>query len=382
MARLLALFVVSVMCLAGGGFMHAAQAHEIRPAVAELVFDADGRFRLALSLNVEVPLAGIDARDGDTNDSPNAALYDSLRALEPAELERRIAAFAPGFSAALGMAFDNGPAIPAWRGADIPPRGDLRVSRISVLHFEGAIPPGAESFTWTLPERFGALALKQKRAEDADFTTEWLPAGTASTPFPLEGLVPERTTLQTLVDYLWLGYLHIVPRGLDHILFVLGLYLLGGGRRPLLIQVTSFTVAHSITLALSLYGVIALSPRIVEPLIALSIAFVAIENIFLSRLSPWRPAVVFAFGLLHGLGFAGVLLELGLPEDQFLTALVGFNVGVEGGQLSVIVAGFLVAGIWGLSARDWRRFVTVPGSVLIAGVGLYWTAERMTQFWL
>lgn len=380
--RLSALVMVLVLCLAGAGMMAPAQAHEIRPAVAEIIFGVDGRYSLSLSMNLEVPLAGIDARDGDTNHSANAADYDALRALPPEELERRFAAQAQDFAARLGLRFDNGPSVPAYMGAEVPQAGDLRIARVSTLRFQGAIPPGAGAFAWDFPATLGALALKLKREGDAEYTTEWLPAGTPSTPFPLAGLVPARGTGETLLAYVWLGFLHIVPRGLDHILFVLGLYLLGGGRRPLLIQVTSFTIAHSITLALSLYGVIALSPSVVEPLIALSIAFIAIENIFLRRLSPWRPLVVFGFGLLHGLGFAGVLMELGLPESQFLTALVGFNLGVEGGQLAVIVASFLVLGLWGLSDARRHRFVTVPGSALIALVGLYWTYERVVQLWL
>ena len=119
-------------------------------------------------------------------------------------------------------------------------------------------------------------------------------------------------------------------------LFVLGIYLLSGRARSVLWQVSAFTVAHSITLGLSMYGLVSVSPRIVEPMIALSIAYVAIENIFLSELKSWRVALVFAFGLLHGMGFAGALKELGLPRSEFVTALLTFNVGVEAGQLAVI----------------------------------------------
>ncbi len=116
-------------------------------------------------------------------------------------------------------------------------------------------------------------------------------------------------------QYLSLGYTHILPKGLDHILFVLGLFLLSPRLRPMLLQVTAFTIAHSITLGLSIYGIVSLPSRIVEPLIALSIAYVAIENLVTRELKPWRLALVFMFGLLHGMGFAGVLRELGLPRD-------------------------------------------------------------------
>ena len=113
-------------------------------------------------------------------------------------------------------------------------------------------------------------------------------------------------------------------------LFVLGIYLLSGRARSVLLQVSAFTVAHSITLGLSMYGLVSVSPRIVEPMIALSIAYVAIENIFLSELKSWRVALVFAFGLLHGMGFAGALKELGLPRSEFVTALLDLQRGRGG----------------------------------------------------
>jgi hypothetical protein len=120
------------------------------------------------------------------------------------------------------------------------------------------------------------------------------------------------------------------------------------------------------------------SPRIVEPAIALSIAYIAIENIFLSELKPWRVALVFAFGLLHGMGFAGALKELGLPRSEFLTALLTFNAGVEAGQMAVIGAAFLLIG-WHRSNSDWyRSHIAVPVSALIACTAVYWTIQRLS----
>ena len=113
--------------------------------------------------------------------------------------------------------------------------------------------------------------------------------------------------------YLKLGFSHIVPAGPDHILFVLGIFLLSRKLKPILQQVTAFTIAHTLTLVLASMAWSRLPPSVVEPLIALSIVFVAVENILTPELKPSRIALVFAFGLLHGLGFAGVLSELGLP---------------------------------------------------------------------
>lgn len=188
----------------------------------------------------------------------------------------------------------------------------------------------------------------------------------AATPNPMGKIIRQ---------FLVLGFTHIVPMGLDHILFVLGLFLLAPGIRPLLKQVTAFTVAHSLTLGLAMLGIVHLSSRIVEPLIALSIAVVAVENIFSQKVNPARWMIVFGFGLIHGLGFAGVLAELGVPRGQFLPALLSFNVGVEFGQLAVILAAALLT--LPVIRREWyHRRVTIPASLCIAGIGLYWAVTR------
>ncbi len=178
--------------------------------------------------------------------------------------------------------------------------------------------------------------------------------------------------------YLQLGYTHILPLGLDHVLFVLSLYLLEPRLKPVLWQATAFTVAHSITLGLAMYGVVSPPTSLVEPLIALSILFVAIENIVVAKLNPWRIVVVFGFGLLHGLGFAGALTSLGLPRNMFVESLVAFNVGVELGQISVILLAWLLIGRWAADKPWYKRRVLVPASVVIGLMAAYWTFERLS----
>jgi hydrogenase/urease accessory protein HupE len=180
----------------------------------------------------------------------------------------------------------------------------------------------------------------------------------------------------TFGEYFRQGFIHVVPEGVDHILFVLGLFLLSRSWRPLLLQVTTFTLAHSVTLALATLGMVKVSPSIVEPIIAASIAFVAIENIFRPRYSHWRLLVVFVFGLIHGLGFAGALSELDLPQNSLVACLVGFNLGVEGGQLAVIGAAFAVT-FWLRDPASYRRWIVIPGSAAIAICGLWWTVTRI-----
>ena len=188
---------------------------------------------------------------------------------------------------------------------------------------------------------------------------------------------------QTLTTFVGEGVGHILPGGLDHILFVLALFLSSTTLRSLVIQISVFTVAHTITLGLAAAGVFSPPSDIVEPLIALSIALVAIENLFVKKPPRWRPIVIFLFGLLHGLGFAGFFGELGLPEGQFWSALIGFNVGVEMGQLSVVVLAVAAVSVWrrrrNIEYADavYRRFVVLPGSLLIGTTGAWWAMERI-----
>jgi hypothetical protein len=178
--------------------------------------------------------------------------------------------------------------------------------------------------------------------------------------------------------YLKLGFEHILPLGLDHILFVLSLFLLSSNLKTVLWQSLAFTVAHSVTLGLAMYKVITISPKIVEPLIALSIAYVALENVFVSRLRPSRIGIVFLFGLVHGLGFAGALAGLGLPSNSYFTSLLAFNVGVELGQLTVIFAAYFLIGKWFGKKSYYHKFIVIPFSLIIAAIALYWFIERLS----
>jgi len=177
--------------------------------------------------------------------------------------------------------------------------------------------------------------------------------------------------------YIKSGITHIIPLGLDHILFVAGLCLLSTRFKTILWQATAFTVAHSITLALSMKDIVTLPSAIVEPIIALSILFIAIENIILKELKPWRVVIVFLFGLIHGLGFASVLNETGLPRNKFFTSVLSFNVGVELGQIAVIIIMFLLL-IIPFGKKPWyRKRIVYPLSALIGLMAFYWTVERM-----
>jgi hydrogenase/urease accessory protein HupE len=248
----------------------------------------------------------------------------------------------------------------------------------AVLRLTGRIPAGARTFSWESGARLGSYLLTLRTEGESAPRRAWEEGGKRSEDFPLAAAVVPPTRPEVVKQYLALGYTHILPKGLDHILFVLGIFLLSRRWKPILLQVTAFTVAHTITLGLTIYGVVSARPAVVEPLIALSIVYVAIENVVTSRLTPWRLALVFAFGLVHGMGFAGVLSELGLPRSEFLPALVSFNVGVEAGQLSVIAAAFAAVGLF--RDRPWYRArIAVPASIAIAATGLVWAIQRIAS---
>jgi hypothetical protein len=182
---------------------------------------------------------------------------------------------------------------------------------------------------------------------------------------------------QTAFLYLKLGYKHILPLGFDHILFVLSIFFLSPKIKTVLWQSLAFTVAHSITLGLAVYQVIVPSGKIIEPLIAVSIMFVALENIFSSKLKPSRIAVIFCFGLVHGMGFASALSNLGLPSNSFLTSLLMFNAGVELGQITVILAAYFLLAKWFMNKPYYRKRIVIPISFLIALTAFYWTVQRL-----
>ena len=228
-----------------------------------------------------------------------------------------------------------------------------------------------------------ALSIQQVKSKRS--LNRWLVRNQQSPAFNLTAQLttsPENITESMWLEYLWQGIIHILPKGWDHALFVLGLFLGARKVRDLILWITGFTMAHTVTLGLASYGAIAISPAIIEPVIALSIAWIAVENIWqrpttTNRASAWwRLAVVILFGLVHGLGFAVVLKELGFPAQGFMTALISFNIGVELAQLAIIAAAFVLLGHW-YQHKHWRTRIVIPGSAIIACIALLLMALRL-----
>lgn len=351
-----------------------ARAHEIRPAIADVEIGA-GELHLTIRLALESLVAGIDLEGlADTNDAPQAADYDKLRALPPSALEAEFRRDWPRLQLGFDIRAGGGPILPEIGFVEVGEVGDPGLARDTVIGLTVPLPPGDAPVTVAWRAAYGPLVLRQMGAGEGAYTG-YLTGGQTSEPLPRTGAA-QQGALNAFVTYVRLGFEHIVPKGLDHILFVLGLFFFSMRMRPLLMQVTAFTVAHTVSLALATLKIVTVAPEIVEPLIAASIVYVAVENILWQKMTPWRPMVVFGFGLLHGLGFASVLGEIGLEPGRFVTGLIGFNIGVELGQLAVIAGAFLLVGLW-FGTRPWyRRAIQIPASVAIAIVGGYWFVER------
>lgn len=337
-------------------------AHEMGSTRVDASFPGDGTYVIEMRVDPESLLSRLEF----------AAGLPLSEASDPAKLAK-LRTLAPQFLSASEVRFDGVRVEPVFEITPVRPA--TAGAEEALVRLSGKVPPSAKSFQWSYSLVYSSYVLRVERAGTAEVTTEWLTADKKSSPVPLAG--PAAVRKEIALRYLLLGFEHIIPKGIDHILFVLGLFLLSWRIRPVVAQVTAFTLAHTITLGLTIYGFVSLPASIVEPLIALSIVYIAVENLTTQKLSPWRIALVFAFGLLHGMGFAGVLGELGLPRAHFALALVTFNVGVELGQLAVLLVAFAVVVSWARHRSWYRQAIVVPASLLIAAIGAFWTIQRL-----
>lgn len=350
-----------------------APAHDFAFTEATLLIQRDGAYRIDLRVDVDALALGVSP----TTDS--VEVVAELQAMTPEELARAVENARQTVLRRVRLRFDGVKQRPEIsfpeQGTELALENELPTLLGLTARLSGRIPAESEAITFGASRAFKTVHLTLLDQRTGQSSRQILGVGQDSAPYPLRGGGFVEGMGRVAFSYLILGFEHILPAGADHILFVLGLFLLGRRFRPLLWQVTAFTLAHSVTLVLSSYELVSLPSRPVEALIALSIAYVAAENLATSELKPWRPAVVFAFGLLHGLGFADVLRELGLPDDHFMTALVAFNVGVELGQVAVLLLAFAAVG-WFRKEPWYRKGVVLPGSILIGAIGLYWFLER------
>ena len=373
-------------------FTITAQGHSVDQIYMELFPEEQG-FRALVYADAAYCLP--EYRGDTGKEAPNRDWLLSRTESEHASLRKEAELFIRG---ALGfmqdeVGIDYAVNFPDYQNEPYEFHQSLLSKAILRIEIEGRYLPAGGSLQASWVDEFGANLLMYimrpgaVEEEGSLLQIDWVEGGNKMDvgvqvyPFELGGEAKvEIEQKRSWLSFVKVGYQHIAGldekggfKGLDHILFVIGLFLFSPTWRPLLHQSLAFTLAHSVTLALSLMGVLAFSGKWVEVLIALSIVYVAVENLWLKdELPKHRLGIIFGFGLLHGLGFGSVLQEL-LPSGKSLLPIVWFNLGVEIGQIVILAICF--AAFWWF--RDRFKWIRISGSVMIALLASYWVVERI-----
>ena len=359
-------------------FSSTINSHEIKPAIVDLII-ADGQASIDFKINAEQILSGVDASQyQDTNDAPQAELYDQFREKNEEELKQDIQQNWNLFQDQITIIGLEGSSLSL---VDLMIDQDVNPEYPRDTNLKTEAPLNQNEITIQFATELGPVVIRQFEdisKENMIFSTYLQPGEISAELSPLS----QATMSQTIIEYIILGMEHIVPKGLDHILFIFGVFFFAVKLKPLLWQVTMFTLAHSLTLILASLKLVFIPASIIEPLIALSIGYVAFENIFQrqgkfhSRSNAIRYAVIFFFGLIHGLGFAFVLEDIGLPTGQLILSLLSFNIGVEIAQIGLVVLAYLL--MFYPSKQLWyRKAIQIPCSLVIGLIGIYWFFERV-----
>ena len=359
-------------------FSSTINSHEIKPAIVDLII-ADGQASIDFKINAEQILSGVDASQyQDTNDAPQAELYDQYREKNEEKLKQDIQQNWNLFQDQITIIGLEGSSLSL---VDLMIDQDVNPEYPRDTNLKTEVPLNQNQFTIQFATELGPVVIRQFEdinKENMIFSTYLQPGEISAELSP----VSQTTISQTIIEYIILGIEHIVPKGLDHILFIFGVFFFAVKLKPLLWQVTMFTLAHSLTPILASLKLVFIPASIIEPLIALSIGYVAFENIFQrqgkfhSRSNAIRYAVIFFFGLIHGLGFAFVLEDIGLPTGQLILSLLSFNIGVEIAQIGLVVLAYLL--MFYPSKQLWyRKAIQIPCSLVIGLIGIYWFFERV-----
>ena len=358
--------------------------HEISPAIAEILVKEDV-VEIDIYYSVEIFLANIDASSvKNTNETSKSDIYDAYRLLDSEDIAKQFQSMSSSFIKLITIKSQQKSIEPEFVSIEISESSNITYPRESKIKLIAPIREDDKHIIFGWNKRLGPMIIRQvsdslessRIGTEPELYSAYLSSGELSSPIIIEGITSV-SSLKIIRDYLIIGFEHIIPKGLDHILFVLGLFLFASRFSQLVVQVSLFTVAHTITLASASIGLVNIPSNIVEPLIALSISYVALETLWHTRMGWSRLIIIFAFGLLHGLGFASVLMEIGLNQRHFIIGLVAFNIGVEIGQLVIICTAYLFIGILFFKTRFYRSFVQIPLSLVIGAIGGWWFIERI-----
>ena len=358
-------------------FFNYLYAHEIKPAVVEFN-KIENHISIVLTFNAEAFLANIDASvHKETKNSSNSKIYDELRLLSEEILKERVFKSKDQITNSIFIKTSEKTLNLKVVEIDVLEEKDIEKVRFTKIYFKTDNQIIETPITFSAKKIFGPLIFKNFSNIDTDTQkpqSQWIKPGNQTNQIEI---IKEKTNFPNLlISGIWNGILHIIPYGFDHILFVLGLFFFSYKLKPLLIQVTTFTIAHSITLILGGLGYVTISPVIVEAIIAASIIWIGVENLFRKSMNISRIGVIFCFGLLHGLGFASMFKLIGLEGTDYFLNLLSFNVGIEIGQIITLAPLIILIPLF--NRLSWYRIlIAIPASIIIALFGADMFIDRV-----
>lgn len=371
-----AIKMVVWLLVLGGGLV---QADVVKPALVEISIFEDYHIEVEIDLSLEGVMTGIGTQYKNTTDAPNSDKYDELRALEPDILGAKFGEFEKEYLDSFELKINGQKQKINLVEKKIDIIGYKKRPRKTTLTYQGELDEWPKDISWQYGKIHGDSALRYqvfKKDEYSWSQWRWLRDGKPSGRIEIEHPEPPGVT-DRLIEFALIGFDHVIPLGWDHILFIIGMALSSLLWRKLLILVSAFTLAHTLTLGLALYGVVEISAQIIEPLIAFSIAYVAIENLLTKQSMMRKTVVVFLFGLIHGLGFATMLQDFEMSADNLLVTLIGFNIGVELAQAVIVLGVVLLGVVMGRLGMDYKKIIVYPVSVMIGLIGIWWGIERL-----
>ncbi len=360
-------------------FSTSSISHEIKPSIADFTYD-EKYLNFKIRLNAELILSNIDASTVSNTDSSSLReIYDKFRILSKKDLEGMFQNSWSEISSNINIKINNESKIITLIKTEVEDIKNFEISRDTHVYLRVLLDKNSEQFTFRWVKNYGPIILRENnnnKVED-ELVTEYLQSGIESSQFSFKENNFSKT-FNSFAKFFVLGIQHIIPKGLDHILFIFGLFLFSSSLKKLISQITIFTIAHSITLIFVSLSLMRINPQIVEPIIALSIVYIGLENIFKKHIKEYlRYVVILFFGLLHGLGFALVLSDIGYKSSDLFVNLISFNLGIEVAQISIVLALYLLIALNFAKNKNYRIFFQVPSSILISSVGLYWFFERI-----
>jgi len=357
---------------------YSIRADVLKPALVEITFFDKNKLEITFDLNLEAILSGISTNYKNTKGAPNSDKYNEFRRLEEQKLKNIFINNQEKFLESISLKINDTKVKLNLKSIYVDIVGYTSRGRKSTITYEATLNNPPKTLIWRYNEKYGDNAFRYRAYKKNEYTWSqwsWLRGNNSSEKIVLKHRV-DKSKFDIFIHFIKLGFLHVIPLGFDHILFIVGMALSSVTLRQLLILVTSFTLAHSITLGLSTLDIINISSSIIEPLIAFSIAYIAIENLIMKQSIKRKTIVVFSFGLLHGLGFASMLKTFDMVKSNFLATLAGFNIGVEIAQISIILGVLFTIFLVKKYSSFYKLYINTI-SISIAITALYWTMQRL-----